>query len=144
MDGDLRINGSSTVYKDWGVNMGDGFIDALTEPLTPKDYIENESRLEHGKRVVIDSDGIKFASREVLLDFTIEGSSPSDFLTKKNLFLTAMYKGSVTIQVPKESDDVYHLIYKGKGSEYGMNALRTFCHMILKFEEPDPTHRTLL
>lgn len=144
MKGDIRINGSSTVYEDWGVNMGEGFIDALTEPLTPKEYIENESRLEHGKRVVVSADDIKFASREVLLDFTIEGKDKADFLKKKNLFLAAMYKGSVTIQVPAESEDVYHLIYRGKGSEYGMNALRTFCHMILKFEEPDPTHRTLL
>lgn len=144
MNTDIRINGSSTVFKDWGVRMGDGFIDALTEPLTPKEYIENESRLEHGKRVIVSADDVKFASREVVLDFTIEGKSQEDFFAKKKLFLAAIYKGNITIEVPAVSDDVYHLVYKGKGGEYGMNVLRTFCHMILKFEEPDPTHRTLL
>lgn len=52
-----------------------------------------------------------------------------------------MYRGNVTIQVPAVSDDTYHLIYRGKGTEYGMNYQRTFCHMVLKFEEPNPMDR---
>ena len=139
---EIRINGSSTLYKDYGVRMGEGFLDALTEPLTLKENVENESRLEHGKRVVVE-DEPKFASREVMLDFTISGNTPADFLTKKNAFLAMLYKGKITLEVPQESDTVYHLIYRGKGSEYSMNVQRTFCHMILKFEEPNPNHRTL-
>lgn len=54
-----------------------------------------------------------------------------------------MYKGAVTIQIPEVNDDVYHLVYKGKGTDYGMDGTRTFCHMILKFDEPNPTNRTL-
>lgn len=138
---ELRINGSSTVAKDWGVKMGDGFLDTLTEPLTPKDSIENESRLENGKRVVLDQNNIMFKSRELTLDFTIEGRTPEEFKENKRKFLEAMYKVDVSIQVPRESDDVYHLIFKGKGTEYGMNYQRTFCHMVLKFEEPNPMDR---
>lgn len=137
---ELIINNYS-VYDTFGVRMGDGFLDALTEPLSLKENIENESRLEHGKRVIVDKNP-KFASREVLLDFTISGNSPSDFLNKKNSFLAMMYKGNITLQVPQESSSVYHLIYRGKGADYGMNAQRTFCHMILKFQEPNPNHRT--
>nr|DAU82728.1 MAG TPA: tail protein [Caudoviricetes sp.] len=139
---ELRINGSSTVYQDYGVRMGEGFLDALTEPLSLKENIENESRLEHGKRVVVEETP-KYASRDVILDFTITGKTPDDFRTKKNAFLALMYKGKITLQVPQESDDVYHLIYRGKGSDYSMNPQRTFCHMMLKFEEPDPSKRTL-
>ncbi len=138
---ELRINGSSTVYQDYGVRMGDGFLDALTEPLSLKENIENESRLEHGKRIVVEETP-KFQSREVILDFTIAGNTPADFRAKKKAFLAMMYQGVVTIQVPQESEDVYHLIYRGKGSEYSMNAQRTFCHMMLKFEEPNPSFRT--
>lgn len=138
---ELRINGSSTIYQDYGVRMGEGFLDALTEPLSLKENVENESRLEHGKRVVVEETP-KIQSREVLLDFTISGSTPADFRAKKKAFLALMYKGVVSVQVPQESEDVYHLIYRSKGSEYSMNAQRTFCHMILKFEEPNPTHRT--
>ena len=140
---ELRINGSSTIYQDYGVRMGDGFLDALTEPLDLKEFIENESRLEHGKRVVID-DEPKVKSRDLTLDFTIKGKDPADFLKKKNAFLALVYKGEITLQVPENSDDVYHLIYKGKGAEYSLNYNRTFCHMVLKFEEPNPMRRTSL
>lgn len=139
---ELRINGSSTVYEDYGVRMGEGFIDALTEPLSLKANIENESRLEHGKRVVVEKEP-KFAAREVTLDFTISGTSPMDFLKKKNDFLAIMYGGEITLEVPQVSNEVYHLIYQGKGSEYSMNVQRTFCHMMLKFEEPNPAKRTI-
>lgn len=137
---ELIINKYS-VYDTFGVRMGDGFLDALTEPLTLKENIENESRLEHGKRIIIDENP-KIASRELLLDFTITGSSKEDFLQKKNSFLALMYKGEITLQVPQESPDVYHLIYRSKGTDYGMNAQRTFCHMMLKFVEPNPANRT--
>ncbi len=127
--------------KDWGVKMGDGFLDTLNEPLTPKGPVENESRLENGKRVVLDQNNIKFKSRELTLDFIIEGRSPEEFKEYKRKFLEVMYRGNVSIQVPQDSDDVYHLIFKGKGTEYSMNYQRTFCHTVLKFEEPNPMDR---
>ncbi len=138
---ELRINKIDTIYEHYGVRMGDGFLDALTEPLSLKENIQNESRLEHGKRVIVDENP-KIASRDVLLDFTIEGSTPTDSRTKKNAYRAMMHKGIITQQVPQESEDVYHLIYRGKGTEYGMNPMRTFCHMILKSEEPNPSNRT--
>lgn len=137
---ELLIN-EYPVYEVFGVRMGEGFLDALTEPLSLKENIENESRLEHGKRVIVD-DAPKKASREILLDFTITGNSPKDFQDKKNGFLALMYSGKITLQVPQDSPDVYHLIYRSKGTDYGMNAQRTFCHMMLKFEEPNPDDRT--
>lgn len=137
---ELRIN-KYAMYETFGVRMGDGFLDALTEPLTLKENIENESRLEHGKRVIVD-DNPKVASREILLDFTVTGKSPEDFLSKKNGFLALMYKGKITLEVPQANTEVYHLIYRSKGTDYGMNAQRTFCHMMLKFEEPNPANRT--
>lgn len=136
---ELKINNYS-VYDTFGVRMGDGFLDTLTEPLSLKENIENESRLEHGKRVIVDENP-KYASREVLLDFTITGNSPADFLTKKNGFLALMYKGKIKLEVPQVNTNVYNLIYRSKGTDYGMNAQRTFCHMMLKFEEPNPANR---
>lgn len=136
---ELKIN-NYPVYDFFGVRMGDGFLDALTEPLSLKENIENESRLEHGKRVIVDENP-KYASREILLDFTITGNSPADFLTKKNGFLALMYKGKIKLEVPQVNTNVYNLIYRSKGTDYGMNAQRTFCHMMLKFEEPNPANR---
>ena len=136
---DLLIN-NLDIYAAYKVRMGDGFLDALTEPLSLKDNIENESRLEHGKRVIMDNP--KIASREVLLEFTISGNTPSEFISNKNGFLKLLYTGMVEIQVPKVDDNIYRLIYRSKGADYGMNIQRTFCHLILKFEEPNPNDRS--
>lgn len=136
---ELKINNLSAL-DTFGVRMGDGFVDTLTEPLSLKENVENESRLEHGKRVIVDKKP-KYASREILLDFTITGISSEDFLNKKNGFLTIMYKGKIKLEVPQVNNDVYNLIYRGKGTDYGMNVQRTFCHMMLKFEEPNPANR---
>ena len=80
MTGDLIINGKDA-FSTWGVRMGDGFLDAIDGFNQMKDYIENESRLEHGKRVI--TDNVKVDSREITLQFTIEGNSESDYRTKK-------------------------------------------------------------
>ena len=51
---DLLINGRDA-YKTWGVRMGDKFLDVLGASLPMKEFIENKSRLEHGKRVIINN-----------------------------------------------------------------------------------------
>ena len=51
MKGELLINGKDA-WTTWGVCMGEGFLDSIDAPAPMKDYIENESRLEHGKRVI--------------------------------------------------------------------------------------------
>lgn len=82
---ELKINKYS-VYDTFGVRMGDGFLDALTEPLTLKENIENESRLEHGKRIIVDANP-KIASRELLLDFTLPVVPKKTFCKRKIVFL---------------------------------------------------------
>lgn len=136
----LRINGSNTLAQDLGLRMGEGFLNALTAPLETKDHIFNESRLEHGKRLVLIPS--RFKPREIDLDFTLTGSAPEDLRNKQNTFLSIIYEGEITLQIPQVSDEVYHLIYTGKGSEYDLSPTRTFCHMVLKFCESNPARRT--
>lgn len=139
MKGELIINGKDA-WTQWGVNMGEGFIDTLDAPLPMKEYIENESRLEDGKRVL--TSNVKKDSREITLSFTITGTSESDYRAKKKAFETELYKGSLTISVPKISGDVYHLIYTGKNVSYGLSLDRCFGNFSAKFEEPNPSDRT--
>ena len=96
MTGDLLINGKDA-FSTWGVRMGDGFLDAIDGFNEMKDYIENESRLEHGKRVI--AENAKVDSREITLQFTIEGSSESDYRAKKKAFQTELEKGAVNIKI---------------------------------------------
>lgn len=60
-------------YATWSVRMGEDFLDVLGASSPMKEFIENKSRLEHGKRVIINNP--KVDEREITLSFTIEGNS---------------------------------------------------------------------
>jgi len=139
MTGDLFINGKDAL-ETWGVRMGDGFLDAIDGFNEMKDYIENESRLEHGKRVI--TDNAKVDSREITLQFTIEGSSESDYRSKKKSFQTELEKGAVNIKVPVLGNEVYKLVYLGKSISYGLSPDRCFGKVSSKFKEPNPMDRS--
>lgn len=139
MTGDLIINGKDA-FSTWGVRMGDGFLDAIDGFNQMKDYIENESRLEHGKRII--TDNARVDSREITLQFTIEGDSESDYRSKKKAFQTELEKGAVSIKVPVLGSEVYKLVYLGKSVSYGLSFDRRFGKVSSKFEEPNPTDRS--
>lgn len=139
MTGDLFINGKDA-WATWGIRMGDGFLDTIDGFNEMKDYIENESRLEHGKRVI--TDNAKVDSREITLQFTIEGNSENDYRTKKKSFQAELEKGTVNIKVPTLGSEVYKLIYLGKSVSYGLSLDRCFGKISSKFEEPNPMDRS--
>ena len=134
---ELLINGENA-YTTWGVRMGEGFLDVIGASSPMKEFIENKSRLEHGKRVIINNP--KVDEREITLSFAIEGSSRSDYQSKKKAFF--LYKGKVDIQVPANSSEIYHLIYLGKSITYAQSLDRTFGKISAKFNEPNPANRT--
>lgn len=139
MTGDLFINGKDA-WTTFGVNMGDGFLDAIDAPLPMKDYIESKSRSEHGKRVI--TDNAKVDSREITLSFTITGASESDYRTKKTAFQNELQKGNVEIKIPALGNEIYKLIYSGKSISYGLSLDRCFGKISSKFEEPNPMDRS--
>lgn len=139
MTGDLFINGKDA-FDTWGVRMGEGFLDAIDGFNEMKDYIENESRLEHGKQVITDNAMVD--SREVTLQFTIEGSSESDYMTKKKAFQVELERGAVNIKIPAIGNEVYKLVYLGKSISYGLSTDRCFGKVSSKFEEPNPMNRS--
>ena len=139
-------------YTEFGVMMGDGFLDALQAALALKPFVQNQSRLIDGKRVVVNNP--RKDSRSFNLTFDISGSSPSDFKTKKENFLAMLYQGKVTMGFASAQEwsnahlpgtpptsEKFHLIYLNQVS-YAQNLARTSCKMTVKFEEPDPTSRS--
>lgn len=138
MTGELFINGKDA-WATWGVNMGDGFLDAIDAPLQMKEYIENESRLEDGKRVI--TTNAKIASREITLGFTLTGTSEEDYRAKKKAFEAELRTGSFTVNIPALGSDVYHLLYTGKSISYGLSLDRRLGHFTMKCEEPNPSNR---
>ena len=133
---DLLIN-TQDAYTTWGVRMGEGFLDVLGASSPMKEFIENKSRLEHGKRVIINDP--KIDEREITLSFTIEGNSQSDYQAKKKAFFEELYKGVVDIQVPANSNEIYRLIYLGKSVAYAQSLDHTFGKISAKFNEPNPS-----
>lgn len=77
---DLLINGKDTA-QNWGVYMGDGFIDAIETPAPLKDFLSFSSRVLDGQ--TIDTDNVKVDARDVTLKFRIFGSEtiPDEFST---------------------------------------------------------------
>ena len=122
-----------------GIKMGDGFLDELEKPSPMKEYIENKSRLNHGKTVI--TTNAKVDERDLTLTFNLEGSSQSDYETKRKTFYNLLYAGTMTIKVPPRSEDVYHLTYTGKSISYAGNAGGTFSKVSVKFCEPNPMNR---
>lgn len=138
MTGELYIN-NKDAWTTWGVNIGDGFLDAIDAPLAMKEYIEDESRLENG--VKIDTSNAKVDSREITLGFTITGTSENDYRTKKAAFQTELQAGQFTVKIPAIGAQIYKLIYTGKSISYGLNLDRRFGHFTMKCTEPDPSDR---
>lgn len=89
---ELLINGKDAL-SEWGVRMGDSFLDAINgyEPL--KDYITNNDRTKDGVQY---ADVIpKVNERSITLNFTMQGSSAADFTAKNEAFKEVMRAGDV-------------------------------------------------
>ena len=129
-----------------GVKMGDGFRETLYAPLELKEFVSNQSRLEHGKRVIVtgtnDNSLARYASRNITLEFCVIGDDESDFGTKKNALFTELYKGEVKLEPTELGTDVFHLIYTGKTSTYSCGLSKRACKVKVSFDEPNPNNRT--
>lgn len=135
---ELIINGKDA-FTEWGIRMGDGFLDTLNGYFPMKEYITNNDRTQDGVQYVGTP---KVNERSLILNFTMEGRDAADFNTKNKAFVNEMRKGDVSIQVPDDSPDVYHLKYTGKSCTFAKNTERTFAKIGLAFIEPNPTNRT--
>ena len=142
---DLLIKGvGDTDYKNgydyYHVRMGSGFIDAIEGSVQLKEAVENESRLEHGVRMMVNT---KKAKRNVTLMFNIHGRTQAEYMTNKAAFETMIQKGLVSIKI---NDDLhpnyYHLVYTGKSVTYKHSYSGIFGTMACQFTEPNPNNHT--
>lgn len=137
------VNGFAVcAWKQYGICMGDGFLTTLDEPVGNKEYISNNARGENGIRITSPTKPKK-KERDIALVFTIEGETPAEMRSLKNLFFSMMdnQNGQLILKVPELGDNVFRLYYTGNGADYSLSLDRCFCKMALKFKEPDPTDR---
>lgn len=126
----LKIN-NKNAWDTWNVRMGDSFIDAIAMFPSLKPFIENKSRLENRKRVIVNNP--KIDTKEITLTFDISGLSKDDFLSHKNSFMEELLKGKIQLEVPDLKISKV-LCYKN-GVSYAESLTHTYCQVAIKFEE---------
>ena len=125
MKDELRINGKDA-YTTWGISMDNNALSELMTPSSNKTFIENESRLEHGKRVVIANPRVDV--RNLTLQINLTASSEEQFFERYNSFCE---------ELPKV---VYKTIYQSC-SQFSQ-FMRGIGKFSLKLYEPNPNDRT--
>ena len=109
----------------------------MLTPAGNKDFIENESRLENGKRGVFNNP--KVASRDLTLTFNIHGDTQEEYMLNYKAFVAVLQQGKVVLRVP-DLDMTFTLVHK-RSSSFDLDRNRLNSRLSVKFEEPDPTSR---
>lgn len=137
----VTINGKDA-KATWGIVFDSSAVSALMTPAAMKDYIENSSRTEHGKRVITNSTLAKVDFRSVTLTFALYANTEDAFFSKYASFCDEIQKtGELTVVLSVQPTVAYKLIYKSctQFTQYN-NRLAKFS---LKCEETNPKDRSL-
>ncbi|WP_298072229.1 hypothetical protein [uncultured Bacteroides sp.] len=136
MKGELYINGKDA-YDTWGISMADTSLSALMTPAPNKEYIENKSRLEHGKRVI--TENVKVDERSLSLEIHLTATHKDQFFERYLSFCEELKKGALEIKTSYQKDVIYRMIYKScsQFSQF-MQGIGKFT---LKLEEFNPENR---
>lgn len=136
--GELYINGIDA-YDRWGVSLSDTALSALMTPAPNKAYISNKSRLENGKRVIINNP--KVDERSVSINIHLTASNTQEFYNRYYAFCTEILaEGKIDIKTKYQENVVYHMVYESctQFSQF-MQGIAKFT---LKLNEPNPNNRT--
>lgn len=136
MTGELYINGRDA-YETWGVGLEDHAISALMTPAPQKDLINNKSRLEAGKRVVITNP--QQDERDITLELHLIAETRDEFFEKYNSFCQELAKGRLVLKTKWTGDTQYKTDYKSceqfAAYQFGIGKFT------LKLNEPNPADR---
>jgi hypothetical protein len=136
MKGELFINGHDA-YETWGVIMDDSSLSALMTPAANKEYISDESRLQHGRRML--TSNVKKDARDLSLRLEIWADNRTAFYTRYSAFCSVLDSGVLHIKTKYQSGVVYKCIYqscqqytqfRGKVGKFALRLI-----------EPNPTDR---
>lgn len=138
MTGELHINGKDA-YATWGISMDDTSLSTLMTPAPNKDFIENKSRTEHGKRVSPSSP--KVDERTVTLQINLTAKDEAQFFARYALFCAELETGVLNIRTKYQPNVTYKTIYLSC-SQFSQ-FMRGIGKFSLKLNEPNPKDRTV-
>ena len=133
---ELFINGKDA-YTTWGISMDDTALSALMTPAPNKEFIENKSRMEHGKRVITADP--KKDERDLTLQINLTAPDKDTFFARYDSFCNELDKGILEIKTKYQPNIVYRTIYIScnQFSQF-MQGIEKF---VLKLNEPNPNNR---
>lgn len=134
--GELHINGQDA-YITWGISFDQTALSTLMTPSPNKAYIENKSRLEDGKRVIVHNP--KVDERSVTLSFNLTAKNEDEFFARYNGFCEELKKGYMEITTKYQTNVVYRMVYES--CTQFSQLIREIAKFSLKLTEPDPTNR---
>ena len=139
MTQDLIINGKNA-REEWGVFATETSLTELMTPPPQKDLVSNESRLEHGKRVITKNPKVK--DRDVTLTLNFVAPSERAFLDNYASFCQELAKGRLEIRIDYIPRVIYRMDYKDctQFKEFR----RRMAKASLRLNEPDPTNRGII
>lgn len=138
MKEELYINGKDA-YTTWGMSMDDTALSELMTPPANKAFVENESRLQHGKRIVIADP--RLSERNLTLQVNLTASDEEQFLARYGSFCEELATGSLEIKTMYQPGVVYKTIYQSC-SQFSQ-FMRGIGKFVLKLSEPNPNDRTV-
>lgn len=138
MIGELFINGKDA-YMEWGISMDDTALSALMTPAPNKEFVENKSRLEHGKRVVAANP--KKDERNLTLQINLTAPDKDIFFARYDSFCKELATGVLEIRTKYQTNILYRTVYLScqQFSQF-MQGIGKF---VLKLNEPNPADRTI-
>lgn len=136
MEGQLFIN-NKDAYTTWGISMDTSSLSAMMTPAPNKEFIENSSRLEHGKRVIPSNP--KVDSRDVTLTVNLTAKNEQQFFDRYSSFCSELETGVLNIKTSFQPNVVYKMIYLSC-SQF-TQFMRGIASFSLKLNEPNPKDR---
>lgn len=138
MEGQLFIN-NKDAYTTWGISMDTSSLSALMTPAPNKEFIENSSRLEHGKRVI--SSNPKVDARDITLTINLTAKNEQQFFDRYLSFCSELETGVLNIKTSFQPNVVYKMIYLS--CNQFTQFMRGIASFSLKLNEPNPKDRNL-
>lgn len=134
MKDELFINGKDA-YSKWGISMDNTSLSALMTPAPNKELIENKSRLDDGKQVIIEN--ARIDERTLTLAFNLTAKDENDFFAKYESFCEELGTGLLHIKTKYQPYVVYRTIYLS--CNQFTQFMRGIGKFTLKLCEPLPT-----
>lgn len=140
--GELYINKDANgnwqdAYIKWGISFDQTALSTLMTPPPNKAYIENKSRLENGKRIILHEP--KVDERSITISFNLTAKDSAQFFERYNSFCEELAKGELHIKTAYQEGVVYKMVYES--CTQFSQLMREIARFSLKLVEPNPSDR---